>query len=127
VDPIHLPGSLGQSALLARRLAESGSRFVTAAGFHSSSWDTHARNDQGHKDRLSPVLDKTLSALLDGLDQRGLLETTVGLAMGEFGRATIHKAVCIGWTKEYDTPIGRPIKIANSLEDQPGKPIAELL
>jgi uncharacterized protein (DUF1501 family) len=172
--------SFGPSALLARRLVESGSRFVTAAGFHSNSWDTHARNDQGHKDRLCPVLNKTLYALLDDLDPRGLLETTVVLAMGEFGRtpfvnpdlgrdhwpacwspalggggikggqvvgsgdetgarttsratsmgdvfATIYKALGIDWTKEYETPIGHSIKIANSLEDQTGEPIAELL
>ena len=40
--------------------------------------------------------------------------------------ATIYKAFGIDWTKEYDTPIGRPIKIANSLEDTTGEPIAEL-
>lgn len=172
--------TFGQSALLARRLVESGSRFVTAAGFHSNSWDTHAKNDQGHRDRLCPPLDQTLSALLDDLESRGLLESTVVLAMGEFGRtpfvnpdlgrdhwptcwslaiggggirggqvvgssddtggqitsratsmgdvfATIYKAFGIDWMKEYDTPIGRPIKIANSLEDQTGTPIAELL
>ncbi len=172
--------AFGQSALLARRLVESGTRFVTAAGFHSNSWDTHARNDEGHRDRLCPVLDRTLPALLDDLESRGLLETTIVLAMGEFGRtpfvnpdlgrdhwptcwslalggggikggqvigssdetgaqitsratsmgdvfATIYKAFGIDWTKEYDTPIGRPIKIANSLEDKTGEPIAELL
>ena len=53
---------------------------------HSNSRDTPARNDPGHKDRLCPVLDKTLSAPLYDWDQRGLLEPTVALAMGEFGR-----------------------------------------
>lgn len=172
--------TFGQSALLARRLVEAGTRFVTAAGFHSNSWDTHARNDEGHRDRLCPVLDRTLAALLTDLEQRGLLETTIVLAMGEFGRtpfvnpdlgrdhwptcwslalggggirggqvvgesdengaqivsratsmgdvfATIYKAFGIDWTKEYDTPIGRPIKIANALEDRTGTPIPELL
>ncbi|HUS06123.1 MAG TPA: DUF1501 domain-containing protein [Bryobacteraceae bacterium] len=172
--------AFGQSALLARRLVESGSRFVTAAGFHSNSWDTHAKNDEGHRDRLCPVLDRTLATLLDDLEQRGLLESTVVLAMGEFGRtpfvnpdrgrdhwpnswsialggggirggqvvgstdesgakltsaptsmgdvfATIYKAFGIDWTKEYDTPVGRPIKIANSLDDQTGEPISGLL
>ena len=57
--------TIGQSALLARRLVESGARFVTAAGFHSNSWDTHAKNDEGHRDRLCPPLDRTLSVLLD--------------------------------------------------------------
>ena len=172
--------AFGQSALLARRLVESGSRFVTAAGFHSNSWDTHAKNDEGHRDRLCPVLDRTLAMLLDDLEQRGLLESTVILAMGEFGRtpfvnpdrgrdhwpnswsialggggikggqvigstdetgskltssatsigdvfATIYKAFGIDWTKEYDTPVGRPIKIANSLDDQTGEPISGLV
>lgn len=172
--------AVGQSALLARRLVEAGTRFVTAAGFHSNSWDTHAKNDEGHRDRLCPPLDRTLSVLLDDLKERGLLDTTIVVAMGEFGRtpfvnpdlgrdhwptcwslviggggikggqvigasdengasvaeratsmgdlfATIYKAFGIDWTKEYDTPVGRPIKIANSLEDETGKPIPELL
>ena len=49
--------SVGQSMLLARRLVEAGSRFVTAAGFHGNSWDTHSKNDEGHRDRLTPPLD----------------------------------------------------------------------
>ena len=69
--------AIGQSALLARRLVEAGSRFVTAAGYHSNSWDTHSDNDKGHRDRLSPPLDRTLTALIDDLDERGLLDTTL--------------------------------------------------
>ncbi len=42
--------SVGSSLLLAHRLVEAGSRFVTAAGFHSTSWDTHSDNDRGHRD-----------------------------------------------------------------------------
>jgi hypothetical protein len=49
--------AVGQSALLTRRLVEAGSRFVTTAGFHANSWDTHSANDKGHRDRLSPPLD----------------------------------------------------------------------
>jgi hypothetical protein len=41
--------------------------------------------------------------------------------------ATVYKALGIDWTKEYDTPIGRPIKIANSLEDTTAEPIRELV
>ncbi len=172
--------AVGQSALLARRLVEAGARFVTSAGFHANSWDTHARNDDGHRDRLCPPLDRTLSVLLDDLHERGLLDTTIVLAMGEFGRtpfvnpdrgrdhwpncwslaisggglragltvgasdetganvagkatsmgdvfATIYKAMGVDWTKEYETPVGRPIKIANSLDDQTGEPIRELV
>jgi uncharacterized protein (DUF1501 family) len=65
---------------------EAGSRFVTAAGYHSNSWDTHSDNDKGHRDRLAPPLDRTLTALIDDLDERGLLDTTLVIAMGEFGR-----------------------------------------
>jgi len=78
--------SVGQSALLARRLVEAGTRFVTTAGFHANSWDTHGASDQGHRDRLAPPLDRTLSVLLEDLEERGLLDSTVVLAMGEFGR-----------------------------------------
>lgn len=172
--------SIGQSALYARRLVEAGARFVTAAGYHSNSWDTHSYNDQGHRDRLCPTLDRTLSALLDDLSDRGMLDSTLVLAMGEFGRtpfvnpdlgrdhwpscwslamagggikggqvvgasdeqgayvaqrpvgmgdifATIYKAFGIDWTKEYDTPVGRPVKIANGLDDETGKPLPELI
>jgi len=78
--------SVGQSALLARRLVEAGTRFVTTAGFHANSWDTHGASDQGHRDRLAPPLDRTLSVLLEDLEERGRLDSTVVLAMGEFGR-----------------------------------------
>ena len=54
--------SVGQSLLLARRLVEAGTRFVTAAGYHGNSWDTHLANDKGHRDRLTPPLDRALSA-----------------------------------------------------------------
>jgi hypothetical protein len=172
--------SVGQSALLARRLIEAGSRFVTVAGYHGGAWDTHVGSDASHRDKLCPSFDRTLSALLDDLAQRGLLETTVVLAMGEFGRtpfmnpargrdhypacwslalggggiktgqvvgtsdengavvtsrpvcmgdiyATVYKALGLDWTKEYMSPIGRPIKIANSLDDMNAVPIDELL
>src|SRR5207244_5615063 len=78
--------AVGQSLLLARRLVEAGSRFVTAAGYHSNSWDTHSDNDKGHRDRLTPPLDRTLTALVEDLEERGLLESTLVIAMGEFGR-----------------------------------------
>ena len=76
----------GQSVLLARRLGEAGSRFVTAAGYAHNVWDTHGNNDVKHRDELVPPMDKALSALMEDLDQRGLLETTIVMVMGEFGR-----------------------------------------
>jgi len=173
--------SFGQSALMARRLVEQGCRFVTAAGYDHNAWDScHAKNDAFNRDKLLPPLDQALSTLLDDLSQRGLLESTIVIAMGEFGRtphvnpalgrdhwphcwslvvggggikggvvvgasdergaypaertttmgdlfATIYKAMGIDWEKTYMTPIGRPIKIANSIEDKTGVPIAELI
>ena len=76
----------GQSVLLARRLVEAGSRFVTAEGFNHSEWDTHWNNDKDHRDKLVPQLDQALTTLLVELQERGLLESTVVIAMGEFGR-----------------------------------------
>ena len=178
---------VGQSVLLARRLVESGCRFVTAAGYKHGEWDTHGRTDPGSQSNddmlrnvLTPTLDQTLSALLEDLDQRGLLESTVVIVTGEFGRtpyinaaqgrdhwpacwslllggggiqggqiigasdergaqvaermvtmgdlfATIYKALGIDWAKSYMTPIRRPIYIANSIGDKPGRPIDELI
>ena len=57
-----------------------------------NSWDTHSDNDKGHRDRLTPPLDRTLTALVDDLDERGLLESTLVIAMGEFGRTPIINA-----------------------------------
>src|SRR5262249_26882341 len=72
--------------LLARRLVEAGCRFVTAAGYKHGQWDTHAQNNENLRKELAPTLDQTLSTLLDDLSGRGLLETTVVLVMGAFGR-----------------------------------------
>lgn len=83
------PLRVGQGALLARRLVEAGCRFVTIDGFNSSTggdWDTHFRNDADLRDRLGPPFDQTMAALLEDLDQRGLLDSTIVLTMGEFGR-----------------------------------------
>lgn len=73
----------GVSALLALRLVESGVRFVTLS---LGGWDTHRDNFPKLKDNLLPTLDTGLSALLVGLDQRGLLDSTVVYVTGEFGR-----------------------------------------
>ncbi len=77
---------VGQSVLLARRLVEAGCRFVTAAGYTHGQWDTHGENDKRLRDTLAPMLDRSLSALMEDLAQRGLLESTVVLVTGEFGR-----------------------------------------
>jgi hypothetical protein len=79
----------GQSLLLARRLVENGVSFV-AVHFNYMSlcdgWDTHAKNFPCLKDELLPILDQGLSALLDDLAGRGLLDKTLVVTMGEFGR-----------------------------------------
>jgi hypothetical protein len=79
---------LGQSCLLARRLIEAGVSFVTLndRGMGQLGWDTHQQNFPRIKDNLAPPLDQGLSALLDDLDNRGLLASTLVVAMGEFGR-----------------------------------------
>jgi hypothetical protein len=74
---------LGQGALAARRLIEAGARFVTL-GF--GGWDTHGENFRALRDRLLPPLDKALSALVRDLESRGLLDETVVVCAGEFGR-----------------------------------------
>ncbi len=82
----------GQSCLLARRLLEAGVRFVTV--FFSGSignkdaggWDTHGQNFVGLRDRLLPLTDRTVPTLIDDLAARGLLDETLVVWMGEFGR-----------------------------------------
>ena len=82
----------GQSVLQARRLVEAGVPLVTIfwqnEGIKNVSvyWDTHARNFVDLKERLMPPADQAFSALLDDLRDRGLLEDTVILWTGEFGR-----------------------------------------
>jgi len=88
----------GQSCLLARRLVESGVKFVNVyfsnsiggQSTKSGGWDTHGNNDT----RMFPIIeqfhlpltDQTLPTLLTDLDERGLLDTTLVVWMGEFGR-----------------------------------------
>ena len=73
----------GQATLLARRLVESGVRFV-AVDF--GGYDTHDKNFIRLKDPLLPTLDRAWSALLTDLSERGMLSNTVVLCAGEFGR-----------------------------------------
>ncbi|HKI38188.1 MAG TPA: DUF1501 domain-containing protein [Gemmataceae bacterium] len=87
----------GQGCLLARRLIEAGTRFVQVnwpAGSDTEpvpgpdgSWDTHRNNFPMLRDHRCPVFDRAAAALLDDLTARGLLETTLVVAVGEFGRS----------------------------------------
>jgi hypothetical protein len=80
---------LGQSLLLARRLVEGGVNFVTAfdgqTNGQDANWDSHEKLFPRHR-QLIPPADEALSALIEDLDVRGLLDTTLVLAVGEFGR-----------------------------------------
>jgi hypothetical protein len=76
----------GQSHLLARRLVEAGVPFVTAVNGQSIIWDTHKDNFKSMKDRLVPPMERAYAALIEDLSERGLLESTLVLWMGDFGR-----------------------------------------
>jgi len=72
----------GQRALMARRLVEAGVPFVT---IYDGGWDHH-RDIFGELRKRLPPWDQTVAALIADLDERGLLETTMVIALGEFGR-----------------------------------------
>ena len=165
---------VGQGCLLARRLVEGGVPFVTVAkGW--LNYDTHGDNFNIMKKVLLPEFDRGFATLLEDLDQRGMLQTTLVIAMGEFGRTpkvndaagrdhhskawsialagagipggrilgatdktatevtdlpvepedllrTIYNIFGVDTTREYHSPIGRPVKVVNG-----GKPIPGLL
>ncbi|HLN31142.1 MAG TPA: DUF1501 domain-containing protein, partial [Gemmataceae bacterium] len=75
--------SFGQSCLMARRLVEAGVRCVA---IDHSNWDTHADNFKVLKNSLLPAMDGGLSTLFRDLSGRGLLESTLVIVTGEFGR-----------------------------------------
>jgi Protein of unknown function (DUF1501) len=79
----------GNALLLARRLAEAGVP-MTAIHFNEMTvcdgWDTHSKNFEALESELLPMVDQGLSALLEDLEARGLLEETLVVVMGEFGR-----------------------------------------
>lgn len=84
----------GQSVLLARRLIEAGVRLVHVNwardpgdnAVDNPLWDTHALNADRMQDNLCPQFDVTFAALMDDLTERGLLEETLVVVIGEFGR-----------------------------------------
>jgi hypothetical protein len=86
--------SWGQSVLLARRLIEAGVRLVHVnwvrepgdSAVDNPMWDTHAQNADRLQDCLCPQFDVTFAALLDDLEQRGLMDETLVVVIGEFGR-----------------------------------------
>src|SRR5262245_40769570 len=81
--------TMGQGALLGRRLVEAGVPFVTVFSHtrvEQQSWDTHNRHYELSRSSLLPPADQGLAALLEDLAQRGLLDSTLVVWMGEFGR-----------------------------------------
>ena len=70
-------------------MVEAGVPFVNVYDFRQQgqNWDAHFKNFNQHKTHLLPLADQTLSALLEDLETRGLLDSTIVLWMGEFGRS----------------------------------------
>jgi hypothetical protein len=75
----------GQSALLARRLVEAGARYVTVRTDFGRPWDSHTNNFADHRVMI-PGYDRLVATLIADLEERGLLETTLVMVTGEFGR-----------------------------------------
>jgi len=84
--------TFGQSCLLARRLVEAGTRVVEivwpkVANSDNHSWDVHKGLEARMKNQSAPMLDGGLSALFKDLDERGMLDSTMVVCVGEFGRS----------------------------------------
>ncbi|MGE0757282.1 MAG: DUF1501 domain-containing protein [Pirellulaceae bacterium] len=135
------PRTFGQSCLLARRLIESGVGFVTV---NYIGWDTHEslilQLKEGYTGArvgvgLVPTFDQAFSALVEDLDQRGLLDETLVIAMGEFGRTPklntrggrdhwprVFSVVMAGGGIPGGQVIGRSDRIGESPADRPVNP-----
>lgn len=125
----------GQSHLLARRLLEAGCRFVTTVNGPSIVWDTHKDNFNGLKNRLVPPMEQAFVALLDDLADRGLLDETIVLWLGDFGRTPVinkdtgrdhwphcYTAVLAGGGLKAGTIVGVSDRTASAPRDFPVTP-----
>ena len=123
---------LGQQCLLARRLVESGVQFVTIT---DGGWDTHTDNFKSLKTRLLPRVDRGLSALIDDLKSRGLLDDTLVVWFGDFGRtpkvnptagrdhwSTAGVALMAGGGLKPGVVVGRTNALAEYVTDSPVGP-----
>ncbi|HET6572495.1 MAG TPA: DUF1501 domain-containing protein [Fimbriiglobus sp.] len=123
---------LGQSCLLARRLIEAGVQFVTVT---DGGWDTHTNNFKSLKDRLLPRVDQGLSALVEDLAGRGLLDETLVVWFGDFGRtpkvnptagrdhwSTAGVALMAGGGLKVGQVVGRTNPLAEYVTDTPVAP-----
>jgi uncharacterized protein (DUF1501 family) len=99
--------TFGQCCLLARRLVEAGTRVVEViwpkvANSDNHSWDVHTGLTDRMKKQSGPMLDAGLSALISDLDDRGLLDETLVVALGEFGRSPVHGVSTSGNSNSAD-------------------------
>jgi uncharacterized protein (DUF1501 family) len=123
-------GKFGQGCLLARRLVEAGVPFVEVVMGEGADWDTH-RDNFPRTRALSLECDIAMAALIEDLQQRGLLETTLVVWMGEFGRtpqcagggrnhwAKAWSSVVIGGGIQGGQVIGRTDRDAAAVIDRP--------
>ncbi len=113
--------TFGQSCLLARRLVEAGTRVVEVvwpkvANSDNHSWDQHKDLPKRMKTQSAPMLDAGLSGLIADLEQRGMLDETLVVAVGEFGRSpqrgisTSGAAACSAPEKQYASSSSRWIR-----------------
>ncbi len=131
----------GQAALVARRLIEAGSRFVSVFwdeyGLADSAWDTHYQHYPRMKNELCPTFDRAYSGLLKDLESRGLLDETAVVCISEHGRTPQLSGVKGGgrdhWSRAYSAifagggfaagrVIGKTDKIAGDVVDTPVSP-----
>jgi hypothetical protein len=148
----------GQQTILARRLSEAGVPFtlvnLTLNQAHGQDWDTHVDNFGLMRNTLLPPMEQAVSALLDDLEERGLLDTTLVAMFGEFGRTPkinaqggrdhwaevcsvmmagggLKKGVVVGSsTKAGDLPLDRPIHfndVLSTIYHQLGVPTDEVV
>jgi hypothetical protein len=92
VKQLYGRNTFGQSLLLARRMVEAGTRVVEViwpkiANSDNHSWDQHSDLEKRMKNQSAPMFDQGLAGLLEDMDRLGLLEETMVVAVGEFGRA----------------------------------------
>lgn len=137
------PTLFGQSCLAARRLVENGCKFVSVfwdpfGPFGGSVWDTHANHFPRLKQYLLPVFDQAYTALIQDLEQRGLLEETLVLCTSEHGRTPQIDSKPIGaarhhWSRAYSSVfagggiargkvVGRTDAIGGDVTDAPMSP-----
>lgn len=131
----------GQSALVARRLLEAGTQFVTVLWDEyelvNSAWDTHYYHYELMREQLCPGLDRALSTLILDLETRGMLDDTLIVCTTEHGRTPRLENVSGGgrghWAQAYSTllagggvargkVVGRTDRIASTVQDTPISP-----